>query len=129
MMGAIRMLSLEERRHRMAAELNRVELGAFLKKLRLRKGRSQIDIAVKVGVASINFISMLEHGKTSVPIDKFSRYMEAYGATYQESLLFFRSNWPDAWTAVCHLDNTCGALFREHRITEAYELCRHGATF
>jgi transcriptional regulator with XRE-family HTH domain len=109
----------------MPEKLNRVQIGAFLKKLRLRKGLSQYEIATQVEVASINFISMLENGKATIPMDKFKKYMKAYGATHEESLFFFGSNWPDAWEAVCHLDHTCGTLFREYNLDEAYNVCSH----
>lgn len=109
--------------------LNRIEVGALLRKLRERKGVAQDKIALEVGVNSINFISMIERGKNRLPLDKFPQYMQAYGATHQEQLVILKSLWPDVWEVVTHLEGVCGTLFREQSLESAYSVRLAGIGF
>lgn len=106
--------------------LNKIEVGALLRRLRERKGVAQDKIAFEVGVNSINFISMIEHGRNRLPLDKFPLYMQAYSATHQEQMVIFRSLWPDVWEALTHLEGVCGTLFREQSFEAAYAACLAG---
>lgn len=106
--------------------LNKIEVGALLRKLRERKRIAQDKIALEVGVNSVNFISMIERGRNRLPLDKFPQYMAAYGATHQEQLVIFRSLWPDVWEVVTHLEGVCGTLFREQSLESAYAACLAG---
>jgi len=94
--------------------------------MRTRKGVSQEKIALAVGVESINFISMVEKGRSKLSLEKFPLYMQAYGATHQEQLVIFRSIWPDVWEALVHLEGVCGTLFREESLEAAYAACLAG---
>jgi len=57
---------------------NRKVIGKILKLTRESKNISQKEIGKRVGYENINQISMIEHGKTSIPINKISIIVSAY---------------------------------------------------
>lgn len=105
----------------MTDQFNGIQVGELLIKLRKRLGLSQFDVAQKMGLANSNFISMIERGRSQLPLDKFTKFMDVYGATPEQSLLIFRTLWPSCWDAVRYLDSKCGPLFHRNKFEMAYK--------
>jgi transcriptional regulator with XRE-family HTH domain len=62
----------------MTERLNIIQVGELLIELRKKLGMSQGDVATMLGLANANFISMIERGKSLLPIDKFTKFMDIY---------------------------------------------------
>jgi transcriptional regulator with XRE-family HTH domain len=108
----------------MTERLNTIQVGELLIELRNKLRMSQGDVAMKLGLANANFISMVERGKSNLPIDKFTKFMEVYEATPEQSLVIYRSLWPAHWDAICHIEDKSGPLFRALEFEEAYTACK-----
>jgi len=107
----------------MTKQFNGIQVGELLIRLRKRLRLSQFDVAQQLGLSNSNFISMIERGRSQIPLDKFAKFMEVYEATPEQSLVIFRSLWPSSWEAVCYLGSLCGVLDRTKKLDAAYERC------
>jgi transcriptional regulator with XRE-family HTH domain len=105
----------------MTEQFNGIQVGELLIRLRKRLRLSQFDVAQQLGLANSNFISMIERGRSQMPLDKFTKFMEVYEAEPDQSLLIFRSLWPSSWEAMCYLDSICGSLHRTKNLEIALE--------
>lgn len=98
------MLQLEED----TAELRR-GAGRWLKQLREKRGRSQRDLATKVGVEYYTFISQLETGRGRVPASRYTVWATALGVEVRNFVLnLMRFYEPDTYGIIQDYCVNCG---------------------
>ena len=71
------------------------DIGLILSRQRNRCGLSQSDIAKKLGYANVNFISMIESGKSKIPINRVDELVAAYQLAPEFILVILRTIYPD----------------------------------
>ncbi len=81
----------------MNIQINQVALGTLLKEYREENKLSQRDIASSLGYANANFISMLETGKTNIPVKRLNDVIEAYQMDSEFITVFVQKLMPDMW--------------------------------
>ena len=62
----------------------RKEAGRWLRELREKRGLSQRELSVKVGVEIYTFIAQLEHGRGRIPPDWYPLWAEALEIEHRE---------------------------------------------
>ena len=62
----------------------RKEAGCWLRELREKRGLSQRELSVKVGVEIYTFIAQLEHGRGRIPPDRYPLWAEALEIEHRE---------------------------------------------
>jgi transcriptional regulator with XRE-family HTH domain len=72
-------------------------IGALLKAHREHKNLNQRDIARALNYKSINYISILEGGKSNIPMDRLKEIMDAYQMNSVITPILVRYLHPDVW--------------------------------
>jgi transcriptional regulator with XRE-family HTH domain len=62
-----------------ANKVLRLDLGAWLKKLRLNRGLSQRDLATQLNLEYYTFISQLENGRGKIPPSRYQDWARSLG--------------------------------------------------
>ena len=73
-------------------------IGAILKTHRENNGVSQRDIASTLNYRSVNFISMLESGRSSIALNRVMDVVGAYQLPNEMALVIIKMLHPDIWT-------------------------------
>lgn len=81
-----------------AAVYSHATIGAMLKAHREEIGISQRDIANILKYRSVNFISMLESGRSSIPLNRIVDVINAYQLGNEMALIIIKFLHPDVWT-------------------------------
>ena len=81
----------------------------FLKRQREYKGLSQYDLAEVLGYSNSNFISMLERGRSKIPMAKIPDLVSALGLPNEFEAVLFKELYPDEW----HLFRNAARKFPE----------------
>lgn len=88
--------------HAGAAALH-VILGALLREHRKQMGKTQADIAADLGYRNVNFVSMMEGGRSNIPLNRISEVVAAYGLEPEFISVVTRYVNPDCWRLACHI--------------------------
>jgi len=79
--------------------LNRQRIGSILKAYREGGDMSQRDVAYQLGYSNVNFISMIETGRSNPPLAILGRMKGVYDLDDLFAVIILKYNYPDAWTA------------------------------
>ncbi len=71
------------------------DVGNVLSEQRKRIGICQGDIAKQLGFANMNFISMIENGKSKVPINRIDDLVNAYQLAPEFILVVLQAEYPE----------------------------------
>lgn len=94
-------------------EITPQEIGRVLSGQRKRVGLSQGDIAKAMGYVNINFISMIEAGKSKIPVNKIDSLVDAYQMNPEFILVVLRSEYPEYLAAIIRLAKRIPRIFKE----------------
>jgi transcriptional regulator with XRE-family HTH domain len=72
-------------------------VGAIMKAHREELDQSQRDVAMKLGYRNVNFISMIENGRSNVPADRILDIVKAYEFDNDLLIAFFKLLHPQSW--------------------------------
>lgn len=107
-----------------------VELGRLLFTQRKAIGFSQGDVTKRLGYANLNFISMIEAGKSKIPINRVSDFVSVYGFSKDFALVILRVMHKDAFDAFLSLATEIPRVFKDalkspdEEISEIYDKIR-----
>ena len=90
---------------------NRNNIGLILKMFRERNNILQNQIAEKLGYVNLNFISMVETGKSSVPLARLEEFQKAYGAPAELIPIMLKYLYPETWNIFLLSLGKCKDLF------------------
>lgn len=93
------------------AAQNKVYVGSILKAFRETNELSQRDVALNLGYANINFISMIETGRSSPPIGKIGEIVRAVQADTALITVVLKYLYPDAWNSLIGAIHDCPDIF------------------
>ena len=89
------------------------EIGRVLREHRARIGLSQSDIAKSLGYANVNFISMIESGKSKIPVNRVDDLVSAYQMSPEFTLVILRAEYPEYLTTIIRLAKRIPRIFKE----------------
>ncbi|MBV5326525.1 MAG: helix-turn-helix transcriptional regulator [Chlorobium sp.] len=92
------------------------ELGRILSEQRKRVGRSQGDIAKALDYSNVNFISMIESGKSKIPINRIAVLVDAYSMSPEFILVILRVEYPEYLDMIASIASRFPKIFK--RVTE-----------
>ncbi len=98
-------------------KLTVIELGRVLFSQRKAIGFSQGDVTKRLGYANLNFISMIEAGKSKIPINRVSDFVEVYGFRKDFALVILRVMHKDAFEAFLKLATEIPKIFKDALIS------------
>ena len=78
-------------------------IGAVLKAKREDQGMSQRDIALALGYRNINFISMIESGRSNPPLSRLNDIARAYGMESDFVVIMLKELYSDTWGIIKEL--------------------------
>ena len=78
-------------------------IGAILKAQRENINISQRQVAEALGYRNVNFISMIESGRSNPPLGKLPDIVRAYQLDYKFVALMVKALYPDAWTTMFYV--------------------------
>lgn len=84
----------------MNEQIAKAIVGSMLREVRLERGTSQRDIAVDLGLANPNYLSMIEKGTHAVPIKRLIDFGQSYRLSKTETLSIVKLTTPDIWSTV-----------------------------
>ena len=90
---------------------NRERVGSILRGIRTMNEVTQRDIAVSLGYVNINFISMIETGRSSPPLGKLVELKNAYKFEPEIILIILRYLYPEIWDAMIGAMASCTDIF------------------
>ena len=94
-------------------------LGRLLYEQRKRIGRNQGDIAKVLGYVNVNFISMIESGKSKIPINRIADLVDAYSMNPEFILVILHIEYPDYLETISQLARRIPKIFKS--VTEKPE--------
>jgi len=104
------------------------KLGRLMRQWREKNGLSQREVAGRLGYRNINFVSMLEHGWSNIPIGKIPAIVKAYDFPPEMNLIILREVSSEVWATLMVLNEKVikskafpGAIERSDEIYK--ELC------
>jgi transcriptional regulator with XRE-family HTH domain len=89
------------KKENIAVNANRI--GALLKAKREGIYKSQRDIALELGYRNINFISMIESGRSSPPLSRLPDIAKAYDLSEDFTLVMLKKLYPDSFDALRYI--------------------------
>jgi len=92
-------------------QANKTRIGAILRAFRDGAEISQKDIAESLNYANVNFISMMETGRSSPPIGRVSEIVSVYECDSIMTLVILKYLYPEAWSAILSALNDCHDIF------------------
>jgi transcriptional regulator with XRE-family HTH domain len=83
-------------------QLNQIIVGNILKEQRESQGLSQIDVAMELGYKNYNYISMLENGRSNIPVKRVMDIVRAY--KFEDSVIpvFIKKLLPNVWEIISY---------------------------
>lgn len=90
-----------------------VDIGRVLRDQRTKIGASQLDIARRLGYANFNFVSMIETGRSKIPVGRVEDFVEVYGISPEFTLVILRVMYPDVLKTVLRLVKKIPKIFKE----------------
>ncbi len=94
-------------------EITSQEIGSVLSRQRKRVGLSQADIAKAMGYVNINFISMLEAGKSKIPVNRIDDLVDAYQMNPEFILVVLYSQYPEYLATIIRMAKRIPKIFKE----------------
>lgn len=94
-------------------EITQQDIGRVLTGQRKRVGLSQGDVAKQLGYVNINFISMIESGKSKIPINKIDQLILAYQMNTEFMLVVLRCYYPEYLEAIIRLAKRIPKIFKD----------------
>jgi transcriptional regulator with XRE-family HTH domain len=82
---------------------NAARIGRLLKAKREEQNISQRDIATILGYRNINFVSMIESGRSSPPLSRLPDIIRAYGLEASFILPILKLVFPDTFSAIVEI--------------------------
>jgi len=79
-------------------------LGKLMRRWRETHELSQREIAARLGYKNVNFISMLEHGTSSVPLGRIFDVVKAYELPKEVAVVMAKTISPDAWKMITEMN-------------------------
>ena len=79
---------------------NAEKIGAILKEHRERQDKSQRDVALVLGYRNVNFISMIESGRSNPPLSRLADICRAYDLPVDFVPVMLKALFPDTWEAI-----------------------------
>jgi transcriptional regulator with XRE-family HTH domain len=89
------------------------DVGRILMEQRNRLGLSQGDIAKALGYVNVNFISMLESGKSKIPVNKIDELVVAYHLPTEFILVILRVMYPDYFETIHRVTKKAPRIFKK----------------
>ena len=96
------------------------QIGAILKAKREDQNTSQRDVALELGYRNVNFISMIESGRSNPPLSRLSDICRIYGMEPEFLPLMVKMIYPETWEVITTL-LTQGKDFFANRTPAAIE--------
>lgn len=93
-------------------KLSPVEIGRILADQRKRIGISQGDVARELGYVNMNFISMIESGRSKIPMNRVDDFVHAYRMNPEFILVILRVMYPDILDSILRLANKIPKIFK-----------------
>lgn len=90
---------------------NKERIGAILRGFRETNELSQRDVATKLNYVNVNFISMIETGRSSPPLGKLVELKDAFQADAAIVPVVLKFLYPDAWGSMIGAIHECPDLF------------------
>lgn len=90
---------------------NKERIGAILRGFRETHELSQRDVALKLNYANVNFISMVETGRSSPPLGRLIEIKDAFQADAAIVPVILKYLYPDAWASMIGAIHGCPDLF------------------
>ncbi len=84
-----------------ALQLNQIIIGSILKEQRESQGLSQADIAAALDYKNYNYISMLENGRSNIPVKRAMDILRAYRLDDSVAAVFIKYLLPAVWEVLC----------------------------
>ena len=82
-------------------------IGAILKAQRENINISQRQVAEALGYRNVNFISMIESGRSNPPLGKLPEITKAYQLDYKFVALMVKALYPEAWGTMFYILDRC----------------------
>jgi len=79
------------------------QIGAILKAKREEQNKSQRDVALELGYRNVNFISMIESGRSNPPLSRMSDICRVYDMEPEFLPMMVRLIYPETWEVVTTL--------------------------
>jgi hypothetical protein len=79
---------------------------------RRRLGLSQGDVAKELKYRNVNFISMTESGRSKIPINRITDFIEAYRMSPEFALVILKVQYPEILETVIKLSKTAPRIFK-----------------
>ncbi|WP_319524276.1 helix-turn-helix transcriptional regulator [uncultured Desulfosarcina sp.] len=92
---------------------NALVAGALLKSYREKRNLSQSDVAQQLGYRNVNFISMIESGKSNIPIARIIDVLNAYQIEAEMALALVKKLQPEIWQLFKHMITTNPELLKK----------------
>ncbi|MBV5326521.1 MAG: helix-turn-helix transcriptional regulator [Chlorobium sp.] len=89
------------------------DVGKVLSEQRKRIGLNQGDIAKQLKYVNINFISMLESGKSKIPVNKIDELVAAYQLPPEFILVAFQAEYPEYLGTMLRLAKKTPLIFKD----------------
>lgn len=89
------------------------DVGKVLSEQRKRIGLNQGDIAKQLKYVNINFISMLESGKSKIPVNKIDELVAAYQLPPEFILVALQAEYPDYLGTILRLAKKTPLIFKD----------------
>lgn len=87
------------------------DVGKVLSEQRKRIGLNQATIAKELGYININFISMIESGKSKIPVNKIDELVNAYQLPPEFILVALQAEYPDYLNTMLRLAKKTPKIF------------------
>jgi len=80
-------------------QVGKVIVGDLLRRRRLDQGALQRDLAIDLGMANPNYLSMIEKGTHTIPVRRLGDFIKVYSLDKLEGLAIIRLTSHDVWYA------------------------------
>lgn len=77
--------------------LDHIVIGRALKAIREESGQTQLNIASQLGYRNVNFIYLIEQGRSNIPVGKILDLVEAYKINKNFAMAIVKHLHPDIW--------------------------------
>lgn len=84
----------------MNEQIGKVIVGSMLRKSRETNGYAQRDVAITLGLANPNYLSMIEKGTHTIPIKRLWDFINAYRLSKTHGLAVIKMTNEDIWTTI-----------------------------
>lgn len=88
-------------------------VGRVLSEQRRRVGLNQGDIAKELGYVNINFISMIESGKSKIPVNRIDDLVAAYQLPPEFILVALQAEYPEYLGTMLRLAKKTPLIFKD----------------